>query len=118
MLKDPFRAAFSKVFGLPSHRRYSPSKLSSSKRRNQSRRILSLRVAFFEALDTLQPPFSSDERRKSALLANDNYLAQNKKKTKAYDDKTKSLMCQSALLTIYLGLVHGVLDISKSTSTY
>ena len=31
----------------------------------------------FGALDALQPPFSSNERRKSTLPANDDYLAQN-----------------------------------------
>ena len=32
--------------------------------------------------------------------------------------KTKSLMCQNDLFTICLSLVHEVLDMSKSTSTY
>ena len=35
-----------------------------------------------------------------------------------YDAKTKSLMCKNGLFTICLSLVHGVLDRSKSTSTY
>ena len=37
---------------------------------------------------------------------------------KVYDAKTKSLMCQKGLFTICLRLVHDVLDMSKSTSTY
>ena len=37
---------------------------------------------------------------------------------KVYDAKTKSLMCQNGLFTICLSLVHDVLGMSKSTSTY
>ena len=37
---------------------------------------------------------------------------------KVYDAKTKSLLCQNSLFTICLSLVHDVLDMSKSTSTY
>ena len=37
---------------------------------------------------------------------------------KLYDAKTKSLMCQNGIFTICLNLIHDVLGMSKSTSTY
>ena len=39
-------------------------------------------------------------------------------KSIVYDAKTKLLMCQNGLFTIYLSLVYEGLDMSKSTSTY
>ena len=43
----------------------------------------------FGALDALQPPFSSNERRKSTLTANDDYLTQNQ--TFTYNQKYMTL---------------------------
>ena len=75
----------------------------------------------FGALNALQPLFSSkwkkkiNTSRKWRLFSTKSDIFT---QPKAYDAKTKSLMCQQGLFTICLSLLHDVLDRSKSTSTY
>ena len=62
-----------------------------------------------------------NERRKSTFPANVDCLAQKSQiftQPKVYDTKTKSLMCQNGLFTMCLSLIHDVLGMSKSNSTY